>query len=520
MRVLLLNPPLPRSFWSLDLVVQVSGAKSLLPPLGLLTVAALLPREWHLRLVDLNTRRMEESDWQWADMVMITGMVPQKQGVLDLTRETANRGKIVVAGGPFATIFPEEVLQAGCDFLFVGEVEYTICEFVRSLAEGKTKGVFVCEERPDVTCSPIPRFDLVRPDDYVTAGVQTSRGCPFDCEFCNVVSLFGHKMRYKAPHQVVNELETLFQLGWRGDIFICDDNFIGNRNCSKAILSELTTWSKRRGEPYSFTTQVSVNLGQDLEMIDLMTEANFCRVFLGLETPDESILISTHKVQNVKNPLVESVKNISKNGLSIVGSFIIGFDGETKDAGLRICEFVDQTPVPVVMLGLLIAPRNTKLWKRLQNEGRLLDESDHCDSFGGKPNFRPTRPVEEVMEDLIVAWDHLYDPAHFLERTYRFYLSMRPTRSTLAAAKGDGQKSGNPPRTRLAARTVVRNNFALICLLWWQGIKSPCRAQFWRQLIGILSKNPSRVARYLTDCLYGLNMQRLSSELRARSSSA
>ncbi|MHC1745067.1 MAG: B12-binding domain-containing radical SAM protein [Syntrophobacteraceae bacterium] len=520
-KILLLNPEFPRSFWSLELFVHVSGAKSLMPPLGLLTVAALLPLEWQFRLVDLNVRKPTEDDWQWADMVMVTGMAAQKEGLLKLCGEAARRGRTVVAGGPYATAAPRKVLDAGCDFLFLGEVEDTIHDFLRALDEGKSEGVFPCDQKPDLARSPLPRYDLVNPGDYLTAGVQTSRGCPFDCEFCDVVSLFGRKIRYKSPDQVVEELENLRKLGWWGEIFICDDNFVGSRAKAQAILDRLLPWSKQCGEPFSFITQVSVNLGRDPEMIDRMTEANFSKVFVGLESPDENVLRQIHKIHNIENSMVDSVNTMTRNGLSVIGSFILGLDGEPGDVASRICAFVDQTAIPTVMVGLIQAPPGTKLWKRLHEEGRLFDLEDHGDSMGWKPTFETTRPLKDITDDLAAVWEHLYSTEHLLERTYRYHLSMRPTRSAMASARGGSRPQAGGPVSRSAtpSRELLTNSRILLGLIWWQGIKSRARHQFWKQLFGMWRNNPSRIKRYLSACAFGENLSRLSLELKTRSRS-
>lgn len=253
MRALLVCPEFPLSFWSFRKAVRFRGNKTTNPPLGLLTVAALLPREWELRLADLNARRLMDDDWQWADLILISAMYIQREGLLALVREAKRRGKTVVAGGPHPTSLPEAALEAGCDFVVRGEGENTIPLLLEAMKNGKT-GIVENHERPDLTTSPIPRFDLLRLDDYDTMTIQTSRGCPFDCEFCDVVSLFGRKPRYKTPQQVIAELEFLYRLGARGAVFFCDDNFIGSKPHARALLQELTPWLKSRGEPFTFLT--------------------------------------------------------------------------------------------------------------------------------------------------------------------------------------------------------------------------------------------------------------------------
>ena len=301
MRALLVCPEFPLSFFSFRNAVRVQGAKSSFPPLGLLTVAALLPTEWELRLADLNTSRLTEQDWQWADLIMLSSMFIQREGLLALIQEAKRRGKTVVAGGPYPTSLPEEALAAGCDFVVRGEGENTIPLLLAAMRDGKT-GVIENSEKPDLTASAIPRFDLLRLHDYAGLSIQTSRGCPFDCEFCDVVNLFGRIPRYKTPKQVIAELETLYRLGASGEVFICDDNFIGDKKHARAILQELTPWMKSRGAPFTFYTQVSVNLGQDLALVDRMTANNLGLVVIGIESPDEKVLETSRKYHNIKNP--------------------------------------------------------------------------------------------------------------------------------------------------------------------------------------------------------------------------
>jgi radical SAM superfamily enzyme YgiQ (UPF0313 family) len=515
-KTLLVNPEFPPSFWSLPISVRMVGAKTVSPPLGLLTVAALLPRHWELRLVDLNTGTLSADDWQWAEMVMLTGMYVQKQSLLDTLTEAKKRGKITVVGGPYATSCTDEVRAAGCDFLFLGEAENTIQEFLSALEKQEGHGTYSSDEKPDLSKSPVPRYDLLNLNDYTTLLVQTSRGCPFDCEFCDVVNLFGRNIRYKEPEQVTEEMEAIFHLGWRGDVFLCDDNFIGSRRSAHAILAKLISWSRFRGDPFGFTTQASVNLGVDRETVDLMTEANFSTVFIGIETPDTAILERNRKLQNTRSPLVESVNAISRNGLSVVASFIVGFDGEKEGAGERICEFAEETAIPILMVNTLIAPGNTRLWKRLEAEGRLRSTVTDGDSIGDWPNFVTSRPVEQIMEEFVSAWEHLYEPQRFLERSYRYHLAMRPTRAASAAAQGIRLPAAEVKRARPSFRKMFYDVHALFLLVWFQGVMRPCRAQFWKNLRGMLKHNPSRIKRYLMSCAVGESMFRQAAEMRKK----
>ncbi|RJR34447.1 MAG: DUF4070 domain-containing protein [Deltaproteobacteria bacterium] len=502
MKALLINPPFPTSFWSLKESCQVYGTKVLAPPLGLITMASLLPPEWELRLVDLNARTLPEGAWDWADLVMVTGMLVQREGLLPLVREAKARGKAVVAGGPYATSLPQEVLDAGADFLFRGEVENTMPLFLAALAAGEKRGVFQEDAKPEMSGSPLPRFDILDLDDYTVMSIQTSRGCPFDCEFCDVVNLYGRKPRYKKPEQVLTELETLYRLGWRRAIFVSDDNFIGNRQHALSILEQLTPWMKSHGEPYAFWTQASLNLGQDLQLIDRMTAANFSFIFVGVESTDAASLGLSRKYHNLRNPQAESLKNINKNGLSVVASFIIGFDGEEKGAGERICAFVEENHIPVVMVNLLQAAPQTSLWRRLKEEGRLLEGMHEAGDLSSRGmNFIPTRPAEEIMEEYLQAMARLYEPTAFLQRAFQAILHMRPTRRALGIEENRGIASSRPASNQ---KIIKENGFlGLLRLIWRQGLRAPYRGQFWRQLAAVIRKNPSRKVRYLSYCGLG-----------------
>ncbi len=502
MRALLVCPEFPLSFWSLPKSSQLTGCKALLPPLGLLTVAALLPVEWELRLADLNIRSLTNNDWQWADLIVISAMYIQKDGLLALAREAKQRVKTVVVGGPYPTSLPEEVLVAGCDLVVRGEGENTVPLLLEAMRNGKT-GVVENHEKPDMKASPIPRFDLIRLNDYKSLTIQTSRGCPFDCEFCDIVNLFGHQQRHKSTEQVMAELEAIYRLGASGDVFICDDNFIGSKKHARALLQELGRWSKERGEPFTFMTQASVNLGQDPEMIDLMTEANLVEVFIGIESPDKGVLEASRKYHNLRDPLVESVNNLKNNGIAVFGSFIIGLDGETTGAGERICAFMEQTDMAIAMLGMLQASPHTSLWDRLKREGRLRGDVRIDGGTFAALNYNPDRPEAEIMQEYIDAWDYLYEPSRYLGRAYRYYLAMRPTRRPLAVAKDEPPSRENLSKHRMTLRQKLYEIWALCMIIWWQGIRPPYRRQFWTQLLSIWRQNPSRFTKYMETCAIG-----------------
>jgi radical SAM superfamily enzyme YgiQ (UPF0313 family) len=444
-------------------------------------------------------------------------MYIQQRDFLALVREAKRRGKTVVVGGPYPTSLPEESLAAGADYVVRGEAENTIPLLLEAMRDGKT-GVIERFEKPDMTTSPIPRFDLLPKNDYNSMGVQTSRGCPFDCEFCDVVSLFGRKTRHKAPKQVIAELDALHRLGLSRHVFICDDNFIGSRKHALDLLHELISWSKSHGEPFTFITQASVNLGQDLEIIDLMTEGNVGSVFIGIESPDENVLLATGKHHNVNNPLVESVNNIKNNGMWVMGSFIVGFDKEVKGAGERICAFVEQTDIPVAFVGILQAPPGAALWSRLESEGRLRQDlgSSHDGGTYSAPNFDPERPEKEIVQEFVDVWEYLYEPSRYLARTYRYFRAMRPTRAAIAAARGELPPGDDAPAQGVSMRARLIMLLAFFKILWRQGIRPPFRGQFWRQLFGMLRWNPSRVRWYIDTCSMGEDLFEIRKNIRAK----
>jgi radical SAM superfamily enzyme YgiQ (UPF0313 family) len=511
-RVLLVAPEIPLSFWSFRETNRMLGAKTLLPPLGLVTVAALLPREWELRLVDVNIRPIREAEWEWAEIVMLSAMLVQRRGMLALISEAKRRGKVVVAGGPYPSSVPGDVLAAGCDFLVQGEAELTIPQLVAALEEGGRGGVIASGEKPPLSASPVPRYDLLERGAYGCVSLQTSRGCPFDCEFCDVIHLYGRAPRYKSPGQVIAELSALHAWGWRGDVFIADDNFIGHKGHARALLAAMIPWMEQHGKPFGFITQASVNLGQDNEMIDLMTAANFGFVFLGVESPDEAVLQQAHKQQNLRDPLVESLRAINRNGLTVIASFVLGLDGERSGAGRRIAALVEATGIPLVALNILQSLPNTALWERLRREGRLRELASG-DTTGPRLNFVPSRPEAEVIEEYLALWDELYEPRRFYQRAHRYILEMRPTRRALgqAAAASREERSGwwqvPSDHRRGYWATLWR-------LLWRRGIFSRDGIVLWRLTLDVFRRNPSRLRRFFILCALGENLFPLRSLVR------
>jgi len=485
MRILLLYPLFPKSFWSFDKALELIGRKVSLPPLGMITVAAILPQTWEFRLVDRNVRSETEEDWAWADLVIISGMIVQKPDMLHLIRAAKQRGKLVAAGGPYVTSVPEAAQAAGVDFLVLDEGEITLPLLVAALERGETSGTFSAwGEKPDVSHTPVPRYDLLDLDAYLEMSVQFSRGCPFQCEFCDIIVLYGRKPRTKTPKQLLSELQTLYDLGWRRSVFVVDDNFIGNKRNVKLMLRELGPWMAEHKFPFRLATEASVDLAQDQELLDLMIAANFTSVFLGIETPDTDSLAFTQKLQNTRSSLVESVQTINAAGLSVMAGFILGFDGEQPGAGKRIIDFVEATAIPKAMFGMLQALPNTALWKRLQQEGRLLEEVG--ETYGHQmtlTNFIPTRPPAELAREYVSCFWELYEPRRYLARVHRHFMAMKPA----------------PHKTPFQMLKLIEMR-ALLIIFWRQGIKRNTRWQFWRQLFSIMQHNSRVFVPYLSNC--------------------
>ncbi|MGB3638251.1 MAG: DUF4070 domain-containing protein [Rivularia sp. (in: cyanobacteria)] len=485
MRILLIYPLFPKTFWSYEKILELVDKKVLLPPLGLATVAAILPQKWEFKLVDRNIRSVTEAEWEWADMAILSAMIVQKEDLCDQIKVAKQHGKLVAVGGPYPTSVPAVAQEAGADFLILDEGEITLPMFVEAVQAGKKSGVFRATEKPDVTSTPIPRFDLLERDAYDMMSVQFSRGCPFQCEFCDIIVLYGRKPRTKTPAQLLAELDCLYELGWRSGVFMVDDNFIGNKRNVKLLLQELKVWMKAHDYPFRFDTEASIDLAQDPELMELMVECGFAAVFLGIETPDEDSLQLTKKFQNTRNSLVESVQSIIKAGLRPMAGFIIGFDGEKSGAGDRIVRFAEQAAIPSTTFAMLQALPNTALWHRLEKEGRMRESTDGNINQTTLMNFIPTRPLEDIGREYIEAFCALYDPISYLDRTYRCFLMM-------------GKPSWKAPAKK-TEWVVVK---ALATVIWRQGIKRETRWKFWHHLFSILKRNPAVFEHYLSSCAH------------------
>ncbi|UBF28763.1 B12-binding domain-containing radical SAM protein [Kovacikia minuta CCNUW1] len=478
MKALLLWPVMPNSFWSYQEALDLAGLRSTNPPLGLITVAAMLPSDWEIRFADRNVQFETEEDWAWCDIVIISAMIIQKKDFRDLIQKGVSLGKKVAVGGPYPTSVPEYALDSGAHYLILDEGECTIPLFLEALARGESQGIFRSVEKPDVTQTPIACYDLLNLDAYLAITVQFSRGCPFQCEFCDIINLYGRKPRTKTPEQMLAEFETLYNLGWRRYIFVVDDNFIGNTRNAKVFLRSLIPWMEAHQYPFKLITEASLNLAQDEELVDLMVKAGFVLVFMGIETPDTDSLKGINKVQNTRQSLVDACHKITRAGLQIMSGFIMGFDNERPGAGQRIREFIEETGIPQGQFSLLQALQNTAMWTRLQQEGRLMTGLGTFHQ-GAIMNFAPTRPVEEITQEYIDAFWYIYEPMPYLKRTFRHFIMMNGWRGK-SCRKLDWQQAK-------MFRAIV----------WRQGVVRSTRFRFWWQVVAIALLRPQLLEEYL-----------------------
>ena len=433
-RVLLISPRFAgRTFLSLEAVCEVYGGKAMTAPLGLITVAALLPASWDCRLVNRNTEELTDADIDWADLVMIGGMMPQRPDMLDLIDIVHRRAKPVVVGGPDVTSSPEAYEPA--DFLVLGEAEGIIADFIRAWEGGERSGRFEAEKfSADVTTTPVPRFDLLKREQYTYYGVQFSRGCPFTCEFCDIIELYGRVPRFKTTAQMLAELDTLYRMGYRGSLDFVDDNFIGNKKAVKAFLPHLIEWQKAHGYPFSLSTEASINLADDDVLLGLMREANFYYIFVGIESPETGTLVSMQKKQNTRRDLADNIHKFYGAGILVVAGFILGFDTEQDGVADSMIDCIEAASIPVCTLGLLFALPRTQLTRRLAKEGRLFSVSylqrRSSETGGGDQcvsglNFETKRPRRDILVDYRHVLDRVYSPDAFFGRVQKVAAMLR-----------------------------------------------------------------------------------------------
>jgi radical SAM superfamily enzyme YgiQ (UPF0313 family) len=413
-KVLMVWPRFPASFWSLGEVMDIVPECSLVPPLGLITVAALCPKEWKIRLVDLAFEELSDEDILWADLVMVSAMAVQREGVRQTLERASKLNRRTMIGGPYASSEPEALLSLA-DHVVVGEPDEIFPEIARELERGSARRLYRVTEKPDVSRTPVPRFDLLTLRKYSLMSVQFSRGCPFTCEFCDIITIYGRRPRTKSPAQLIGELDALRRLGWRKDVFVVDDNFIGNHKAALQLAQELEGWQRRNRYPFAFFTEASIDLASRPALLDAMVKANFCRVFIGIESPSAESLKETKKFQNLRRDPLESISLIQQRGLWVMGGFIVGFDSDPPDIFDRQIDFVESAAIPWAMTGLLQAPPTTPLYERMKTEGRLLQSNPEPSNFD-PPNFRTVLPLPELLDGTKRMLLTLYNPRRFYER--------------------------------------------------------------------------------------------------------
>lgn len=486
MNVLLVYPRFPVTYWGFQYTLRLIGKRASLPPLGLITVAALLPKHWDLRLVDLNLRDLCDEDLQWADLVLTGGLLIQVESMRETIARARAFDRPVAVGGPAPTTSPE--LFADADVVFCGEAEGRIDELVHALTE-PSKGRRLLDapaSYPEMTTVPAPRFDLLELSEYASLSVQHSRGCPFQCEFCDVIEIFGRTPRVKTPEQIIAELEAIYRLGYKGTLFFVDDNFIGNRPAVKRLLPIVRTWQRKRGHPFEFYTEASVDLAGEPQLLQSMVDAGFSSVFLGVETPSVKALEQAKKLQNLRIDPSEAIDRITRAGMEVMGGFIVGFDSDGPEIFALQRAFLARQPIPLAMVGILTALPGTALSRRLEVEGRLRQRSNG-DPFS-RPNFAPTMNEEALLRGYGELMEWLYSPKEYYRRCEAYL-----------------QRVGSVSASRASTPGEVG---ALLRTIWHVGVRSPRRLRFWRLIIRALLRGRSKVRQAVVHAVQGEHLIR------------
>lgn len=467
------------SFWNYRDVCKIAGAQYPAAPLGLMTLAALLPQHWEFKLIDENVEPLKDEHFEWADIVFAGAMLPQQDRLLTIIKKAHKKNRPIVVGGPDPSSQPDIYREA--DFLVLGEAEVTIPLFINDLGNKVTSGTYASSEKADMAEAVIPRFDLVRFKDYLHIGIQFSRGCPHNCEFCDIIELFGRKPRTKTPEQVIRELQRLYDMGYRGHVDFVDDNLIGHKRDVKQALLAVNEWLEARNHPFFFSTEASINLAKEKELLQLMREADFRYVFIGVETPDEESLKQTRKWQNVNISMADSIRLLYDYGMIVNAGFIIGFDSETERSAGQMIAFIQDTGICMAMVGMLVALPNTQLTRRLRKEGRLFDDginlantTNEIDQTTSGLNFKTVRPRLDILTDYIDIVTHLYEPKNYYKRVLYTASHLKPAA---------GYKPG--------LKKVLMNIRSFLRLCRVIGLQRETGLLFWAMIFKVLMKNPA-----------------------------
>ncbi len=491
MNVLLISPKTPDTFWSFKHVLRFVAKKAAFPPLGLLTVAAMLPREWNLKLVDLNCTRLSDDDLRQADYVLLSAMIVHQDSVREVAARCAAFRKTVIAGGPLFTTGHESFPEI--PHFVLGEAEDIMPQVVADLVAGTLRPIYRAEKFPSIEQTPVPRYDLINPRHYVTMAVQFSRGCPFDCEFCDIIVINGRVPRTKSAAQLIAELEALRQLGWKDMVFVVDDNFIGNKPRTRALLHAMIEWRQRTHASMGFLTEASINLADDADLCALMVQAGFRKVFVGIETPSAAALEECRKLQNSGRDLVAAVKVLQQSGLEVMGGFIVGFDTDTGDIFKDQFEFIQRSGVVTAMVGLLTALPQTRLYQRLKREDRLLGESSGNNTMASL-NFRPRLSREYLEDGYRELMRRLYEPRHYYRRIRVFLRNHR---------------SAGGKTLRLSGVDFA----AFLKSFWLLGVWHRGRRAYWGLFLGTLFRRPRQFRMAIELAIVGYHFRRVASLL-------
>jgi len=486
MNVLLIYPKFPDTFWSFKYALKFIRKKAANPPLGLLTVAAMLPDEFHRRLVDVNVESLTDDDLSWADLAFIGAMAVQRDSAKQIIARCKAKGLKVIAGGPLFTAEPDAFEEV--DHLVLDEAELTLPSFLKDMKTGQLKKIYRASGFCDLHHTPSPAWDLINMKKYASMSIQFSRGCPFNCEFCNVTALFGHRARMKTSQQVLADLDSIYAAGWRGNIFFVDDNFIGNkRYLKKRLLPALIEWRKDK-KGCVFYTEASINLADDPELLDLMVKAGFDSVFIGIESPDEDSLTECRKNQNKNRDLLQNVKIIQHSGLQVTGGFIVGFDSDTPSTFQRQIDFIQKSGIVTAMVGILNAPPGTRLFERLHREKRVVGEVSG-DNVDGTTNIIPKMGLPRLLEGYQSIMGHIYSPRHYYRRVRTFLAEF-------------GTPRAQTPMDFQRVLAFARSSFRL-------GILGKERFQYWYLLLWTLIRKPRLLPLAVTLAIYGHHFRKI-----------
>jgi radical SAM superfamily enzyme YgiQ (UPF0313 family) len=475
--------------------VKVSAKKAVFPPLGLLTIGSMLPQVWDKKLIDMNVSNLTDSDILWADYVFISAMVVQSGSVKDVIHKCKRLGTRVVAGGPLFTGEPEEFEEI--EHLVLDEAEITLPLFLEDLSKGSTKHIYTSQERPDITKTLLPMWSLIDMKKYTAMSLQYSRGCPFDCDFCNIALLNGRNVRTKSSDQTMAELDALYDRGWRSDVFIVDDNFIGKKKKLKEeILPAMIDWQQSRKYPFSLSTQVSINLADDEELVRLLVTAGFDRVFVGIESPNEESLVECNKRQNEHRDIVASVKKLQNHGLQVQAGFILGFDSDPVSIFKNQIKLVQQSGIVMAMVGLLNAPRGTRLYQRMVDEKRLTEEKATGDNTDCSMNFVPKMDRATLVSGYKEVLTTLYSPKQYYYRIKMFLKEYRPQ------------------RRKAISQIKWWHVWAWIRSMWFLGITDPGRIYYWKLVLTTLMRRPRSFLLSMTLAVYGFHFWTVTRKLQ------